>query len=89
MESRFLRDASLMFEEDVDQWLKDIAECEDTYLEKAYSSQDDIMKMQCLIKKGHDMRSKVLQVTSRISPVLANTVTRGVEAIEKLLRTSL
>nr|QWQ57599.1 polyprotein [Turnip ringspot virus] len=89
MESRFLRDASLMFEEDVDQWLKDIAACEDAYLEKAYASQDDIMKMQCLIKKGHDMRSKVLKVTSKISPVLASTVTRGVEAIEKLLRTSL
>nr|BAG84602.1 RNA1-polyprotein [Radish mosaic virus] len=89
MESRFLRDASLMFEEDVDQWLKDIAECQDSYLAKAYSSQDDIMKMQALIKKGHDMRSKVLKVTSRISPVLANTVTRGVESVEKLLRESL
>ena len=86
MESRFLRDASLMFEEDLDKWLKDIAKAQDTFLAKAYATQDDMMQMQVLIKKGQNMRQKVLSTSTKLSPVLSSTIVKGVDAIEKLLR---
>lgn len=86
MESRFLRDASLMFEEDLDQWLKDITKAQDTFLAKAYATQDDMMQMQVLVRKGQKMRQKVLNANTKLSPVLSSTIVKGVDTIEKLLR---
>uniref|UniRef100_A0AAT9JH16 RNA1 polyprotein n=1 Tax=White-flower bittercress comovirus TaxID=3115808 RepID=A0AAT9JH16_9SECO len=86
MESRFLRDAALVFEEDIDQWFKDIARAQDTFLARAYATQDDMMTMQGLVQKGHLMRKKILTSAVRVSPVLSNTIVKAVDTIEKLLR---
>ncbi|ADI60054.1 polyprotein [Broad bean true mosaic virus] len=87
LEARFLTDASLIFGEDVDGWLKGISALKDAFIAKSYCNQDEMLEMNILLERGYTMR-KSMVAQMRITPAISNMILKGIEDLEKLHRTS-
>nr|QWT83580.1 polyprotein 1 [Cowpea mosaic virus] len=84
-ETRFLADASLLFGEDVDGWLKAISDLRDQFIAKSYCSQDEMMQILVLLEKGRQMRKSGLS-KGGISPAIINLILKGINDLEQLNR---
>ncbi|QHB15174.1 polyprotein [Comovirus sp.] len=85
LESSFLRDASMVFSENVDGWLKQISWCQDQFLAKAYINQDELIILRSLMTRGEKMRQEMLTGGLKVSPVICGMVNKGCEDIHKLM----
>nr|QQL13867.1 polyprotein [Bean pod mottle virus] len=88
LDSAFLRDAALIFSQDVDGWLRNISWCQEQFLLKAYMSQDDLIVLRSLVVKGERMREQMLEGEVKVSPSVCNLIVKGCEEANKLMRES-
>ncbi|NP_619518.1 polyprotein [Cowpea severe mosaic virus] len=85
LESTFLRDASVVFSENVDGWLKQISWCQDQFLAKAYINQDELMVLRSLITRGEVMQREMIMGGMKVSPTVCGLINKGCTDLAKLM----